>query len=372
MIIDKPPMGWNSWNTFAENIDEKLIRDTADAMVKSGLKDLGYEYVIIDDCWALRERDKDGKMVPDPKKFPSGMKALSDYIHGLGLKFGMYSCVGTMTCARYPAGLDHEFVDAQSFAEWGIDYLKYDYCFKPEMLQGRHLYRRMGAALANCGRDVLFAACSWGADKTHEWIRTADVHTWRSTGDIVDSFPSVKLLLQAQIPILPYGGQGCFNDMDMLIVGMHGKGNVGVTGCTFEEYRLHFSAWALLASPLIIGCDVRNMDKETLSILGNRDVIAVNQDRGGRQVYCVGSEEQPIFVRQLSNGDYAIGLFNLADGDGYMWLPLDELGLPYSTGKKLECVDLWSGEKVHTHNGGISAQIKAHDCLLLRAKIVNA
>ena len=184
-----PPMGWNSWNTFGEEINESLIREAADAIVKSGLKDAGYEYVIIDDCWALRERGRDGRMVPDHKKFPSGMKALAEYIHKKGLKFGMYSCAGTLTCAGYPSSFDYEFLDAATFASWGVDFLKYDYCYHSPIIHGQYLYRRMGLALENCGRDILFSACSWGSDQTHEWIKTSAASMWRSTGDIfnVDS-----------------------------------------------------------------------------------------------------------------------------------------------------------------------------------------
>ena len=208
MIKTLPPMGWNTWNTFAEKINEELILASADKLVETGLKDAGYEYVIIDDCWALRERDKNGKLVPDPEKFPHGMKYVADYIHKKGLKFGMYSCCGTMTCAGYPASYDHEFIDAATFAEWGVDFLKYDYCFRPSATEGKLLYRRMGLALANCGRDILFSGCSWGADNTHEWIGTTGANMWRSTGDIFDTWESLKSLILAQYDILPFGRHG--------------------------------------------------------------------------------------------------------------------------------------------------------------------
>lgn len=370
MYIEKPPMGWNSWNTFGEEINESLIREAADAIVKSGLKDAGYEYVIIDDCWALRERGRDGRMVPDHKKFPSGMKALAEYIHKKGLKFGMYSCAGTMTCASYPGSLDHEFIDAQTFAEWGVDYLKYDYCFKPANADGATLYRRMGLALANSGRDILFAACSWGADATHSWIRSSHAHTWRSTGDINDSFVSIKSIIEQQIPLLPYGGHGCFNDMDMLIVGMNGKGNVGLTGCTFQEYKLHFSAWALFASPLIIGCDVRSMDETTRKILLNRDVIAVNQDRGGRQVYQTQNDYGVhVFVRVMENGDVVVGLFNLNDDRRRGILFSDTIGLSQNTGRTVVFRDLWTDERRYFVNGTIELSVDAHDCVMMRGSV---
>lgn len=165
MIKLTPPMGWNSWNTFGENINEKMIFETADVMAESGLRDKGYEYLVIDDCWSLRERDENGHLVPDPEKFPHGMKAVADYVHSKGLKFGMYSCAGNMTCAGYPGSYEHEFVDAETFASWDVDFLKYDYCYHSPILHGKYLYRRMGLALENCGRDILFSACSWGLMK---------------------------------------------------------------------------------------------------------------------------------------------------------------------------------------------------------------
>ena len=241
-----PPMGWNSWNTFGANINEQLIFDTADKLVETGLRDLGYNYLVIDDCWSLRERGADGRIVPDPEKFPHGMKAVADYVHEKGLKFGMYSCAGNLTCAGYPASFDHEFVDAATFAEWGVDFLKYDYCNHNAMLHGKYLYRRMGLALKNCGRDILFSACSWGADDTALWIRETGADMWRSTGDINDSFESVRELTEQQESILPYGGTGCYNDMDMLVVGMHGKGQCGDaaawTTTQYQDAFLHMGA----------------------------------------------------------------------------------------------------------------------------------
>ena len=379
MFTLTPPMGWNSWNTFAENIDEKLIRDTADIIVEKGLDKLGYNYVIIDDCWAEKTRDKNGRLVPDKKKFPSGMKALSDYIHSKGLKFGMYSCAGTLTCAGYPSSFEYEFIDANTFAEWGVDYLKYDFCFKPEYVQGKTLYRRMGAALANCGRDIFFAACSWGAEKTHEWIRSTGAGSWRSTGDIFDNWESVKKIILQQVDrsgeycgagAMPFGGLGCFNDMDMLIVGMNGKGNVGLTGCTFQEYKLHFSAWALFASPLIIGCDVRSMDETTRKILLNRDVIAVNQDRGGRQVYQTQNDYGVhVFVRVMENGDVVVGLFNLNDDRRRGILFSDTIGLSQNTGRTVVFRDLWTDERRYFVNGTIELSVDAHDCVMMRGSV---
>ena len=389
MFIKTPPMGWNSWNTFAENINETVLMESADILVSSGLKDAGYEYIVLDDCWLLRERDENGLLVPDPAKFPHGMKYVADYIHSKGLKFGMYSCAGYLTCAGYPASFDHEFVDAKTFAEWGVDYLKYDYCFHPQSIPGHILYKRMAVALQNCGRDIVFSACSWGADMTKTWIKETGANLWRTTGDILDSWKSVKELSLIAGDALRYGSINCFPDMDMLVVGMYGKGNVGLGGLTDEEYRLHFSLWALLGSPLMIGCDIRNMNEATKSILMNPEVIRINQDPDYNQAYDCSrykdptalemdpkkeSSEYPIYVRLLSNGDFAIGMFNLSDTDAskyQMCLQLDRIGLPESTGKTLLVKDVWTGEEKVVTNGILTQTIKAHSCKLFRARVVD-
>ena len=179
MLARKPPMGWNSWNTFGWNINDKLIRETADAMVETGLRDAGYKYVVIDDCWSLRRRGPDGRIVPDPEKFPYGMKDLADYVHSKGLKLGMYSCAGTMTCAGFPGSFGHEFLDAETFASWGVDFLKYDFCHKPKLANGPILYNRMAMALKATGREILFSACNWGSDNVERWIRSSGAHMYR-------------------------------------------------------------------------------------------------------------------------------------------------------------------------------------------------
>lgn len=375
MVKLTPPMGWNSWNTFGANINEQLIFETADAMVAKGLPQKGYEYLVIDDCWSLRERDSSQRLVADPEKFPHGMKAVADYVHSKGLKFGMYSCAGNLTCAGYPGSFEHEFLDAETFAEWGVDFLKYDYCYHSPIIPGKYLYRRMGLALENCGRDILFSACSWGADETHEWIKTTGASMWRSTGDIFDTWESVKDLTRQQEKLHPYNGVGCFNDMDMLVVGMYGKGNVGLKGCSDVQYKTHFSIWAFMGSPLMIGCDVRNMSQAALDILSNEEVIRINQDKACRQpVKLVGTwsgEDLLLYSRQLESGDLAIGLFNMGEGEAYARLNLDEVGLPYSTGKTLEVRELWTGETSKVKNSTLTWCLKPYDCALLRAKVVD-
>ena len=219
-----PPMGWNSWNTFTWEINDKLIREAADAMA-SELKDAGYEYIVIDDCWSEKQRDSNGRLVPDRWKFPEGIKPVADYVHSKGLKFGMYSCAGTHTCGGHPGSFEHEFDDAETFAEWGVDYLKYDYCYKPDHIPGEILYKRMSTALRNCGRDIMFSACNWGNDDVYKWIRESGAHLFRSTGDIQDNWESIKRLALSQIGNECYGGNFCHNDIDMLVVGMHGGSN---------------------------------------------------------------------------------------------------------------------------------------------------
>lgn len=395
MVKYTPPLGWNTWNTFGKDINEQLIFETVDTMIESGLRDAGYEYVVIDDIWALKERGKDGRLVPDPEKFPHGMKHVADYIHSKGLKFGMYSSGGYLTCAQYPASYGHEWVDAASFAEWGVDFLKYDYCFHPHTVRPDTIYKRMGIALANCGRDILFSACSWGTDDTKIWIKETGAGMWRSTGDIFDTWESLKSLAQSQLTEQEYNGLGCFNDMDMLIVGMNGNGNVGISGCTEEEYRLHFSLWALLNSPLMIGCDIRDMSEETKNILMNKEVIAINQDPAGRQPFFANSFkfvkndtrkdgepfykdyplDTPIIAKFLDNGDIAIGVFNFTDTEQNPFqaaVTFDQLGLSVESGKTLEVTDLWSGEKQTVVNEVFMCDgCKPHGCRMFRAKVVD-
>ncbi len=374
MIKITPPMGWNSWNTFGPDINEQLILETADKMVETGILNAGYEYLVIDDCWSLKERDKNGRLVADPAKFPHGIKAVADYIHSKGLKFGMYSCAGTLTCGGYPGSFEHEFTDAATFAVWGVDFLKYDYCYHSSLIHGKYLYRRMGTALKNCGRNILFSACSWGADNTAEWIRETDANMWRSTGDIADSWASVKNLTDAQDKILAYGGSGCFNDMDMLIVGMYGKGYVGLEVLSDVQYKTHFSIWALLASPLMIGCDIRNMNIETFKILTNKELIKINQDNDCRQVYKlinIWNDNIKAYARSLENGDIAVGFFNFSDESGVVRLNIEELGLPESTGKTLCMHNVWEDETVTVKNGIFMHDIAPHDCLVYRCRVVD-
>lgn len=389
-----PPMGWNSWNTFTWEINDKLIREAADAMA-SELKDAGYEYIVIDDCWSEKQRDSNGRLVPDHWKFPEGIKPVADYVHSKGLKFGMYSCAGTHTCGGHPGSFEHEFDDAETFAEWGVDYLKYDYCYKPDHIPGEILYKRMSTALRNCGRDIMFSACNWGNDDVYKWIRESGAHLFRSTGDIQDNWESIKRLALSQIGNECYGGNFCHNDIDMLVVGMHGGSNnewinsteQGVNviadsgetmpklgGCTDEEYRTHFSLWAIMNSPLMIGCDIRRMTPATKEILTNKDVIAINQDIECRGPYCIKQWNNPdnVFslVKPLSNGDYAIGMFNFGDRAGEMSLQFWDIGLTTASGRGLSVYDCWKHEELGTFSERFCTTVEPHGCVVLRAKVV--
>ncbi len=372
-----PPMGWNSWNTFSWNINEELIRTTADTMVESGLLEAGYEYLVIDDCWSLRKRGEHGELVPDPEKFPNGMKAVADYVHSKGLKFGMYSCCGTHTCAGYPGSFEHEFEDAEQFASWGVDFLKYDNCFKPGHIDDPTLYRRMSTALRNCGRDILFSACNWGTEDVWNWIRSSGAQMFRSTGDIQDSWKSMSDIALSQMDKQPFSGTYCHNDMDMLIVGMHGKSDndfIAVGGCTDVEYKTHFSLWALMNSPLMIGCDIRSMTEETKQILTNRDVIAINQDvecRSPYKVQCFGwSEKLFVLAKPLANGDYAIGMFNFGDKRAEAAFGFWDIGIPAASGRGLEFYDCWEHQSLGVETERHAVEIDPHDCKIYRCKVV--
>lgn len=376
-----PPLGWNSWNTFTWDINEKLIYETADSLVEQGYRDAGYEYLVIDDCWSLKERDEKGNLVADPAKFPHGMKAVADYVHERGLKFGMYSCAGTHTCAGYPGSFEHEFQDAKQFAQWGVDYLKYDYCFKPRQISGELLYKRMNLALRNCGRDILFSACNWGEDDVYQWIRESGAHMYRSTQDIQDSWDSIQKIALSQIEKEPFTGSFCHNDMDMLVVGMHGGSNddfIGkIGGCTDTQYKTHFALWAMMGSPLMIGTDIRSASEETKKILQNPDILAINQDPEARGAYRIKVEPQWfhedeafVLVKALSNGDLAIGLFNLSDSSRELTIQFWDMGLPYASGMALSLYDCHEHKELGAYKERFAATVPACDCIVVRAKLV--
>ncbi len=378
MVVYRPPMGFNTWNTFGYDINEELIRQLADAMVESGLRDAGYEYLVIDDVWQEKERNEKGELVPDLKRFPNGMKAVADYVHSKGLKFGIYSCVGTMTCAGYPGSYRHEYTDAKTFAEWGIDFLKYDYCYRSKNAEGPDLYRRMALALKNCGRDILFSACSWGHDETAKWIDTTGANMWRLTGDIKDSWEHIKDLARQAIEVEGKNFINCFTDLDMLIVGMKGKGYCALTGCTHEEYKTHFSFWSLFGSPLMVGCDIREMDEETRGILFNKELIAINQDKEFRRPFIMNGTDLPerdaeklTVAKILGNGDVALGFFNFGDRKSHLqFFTLDMIGLDADQPLEITVQDLWTGEEYPLRNDTIEVRnLQPHCCKMYRVRV---
>lgn len=370
MLSRKPPMGFNTWNTFAENINADLIKETADKMVELGLVDAGYNYLVIDDYWSEKERDPEtGKIVPDKNKFPNGMKEVSDYVHSKGLKFGMYSCAGTRTCADYPGSYDHEFLDARTFAEYGCDFLKYDYCYKPHTADGIKLYRKMGMALKACGREILFSACNWGSDDVNKWIRSTGAHMYRSTGDIFDSFESMRDIALSQVENLAYSAPGCFNDIDMLTCGMYGKGHVARDVHTdlaqYDiDYKTEFSLWCMFSSPLMIGCDIRSISDATLKLLKNKTLIRINQDEEARPAF-VGSrlnKTTPTFVKHLSNGEFAVLFTNMGEErNGGCALYFDEIGIPAASGYGLHLVDAFTGEDIGVKKEYMMIELEKHD-----------
>lgn len=304
ILAKTPPMGFNTWNTFGPNISEQMVLEMADVMAEKGYRDAGYKYVVIDDCWSLRERDENGNLVADPEKFPHGMKYVGDYIHSKGLKFGMYSCAGIRTCAGYPASFDHEFQDARTFASWGVDFLKYDFCYFPSFANCQHRYLTMAQALRASGRDILFSACNWGVQEPWSWMRSVGAHMYRSTGDIWDNFPSTAGIMKSQMGNFNANAAGCFNDMDMLTVGMGGQGNVGDANCnTYGEYEMQFAYWCFCAAPLMMGADLRKVGEEYRTLLQHKELIRLNQDPECRPPYKVREDNgYTVFIRHLADG----------------------------------------------------------------------
>lgn len=396
MIAVRPPMGWNSWNTFGKDIDETLIFQIADTMVEKGYLAAGYEYLVIDDCWALKERDENGDLVPDPEKFPHGMKAVADYVHSKGLRFGMYSCAGILTCAGYPSSYDHEFRDAALFAEWGVDYLKYDYCNFPKNADGMNRYHTMSMALKATGREICFAACNWGAEQSWNWMRSIGAHTYRSTGDIFDNYRSFMGIFQSQLEHFSQSGPYCFNDLDMLTVGMYNKGNAAIgKPCTDGEYRMQFSLWCLAGSPLMIGADIRDMTPQMEGLLLNQRLIEVDQDRECRPPCLLGrrsvavpvpKEEkadavEPLkivkdklytFIKHLSDNRFVIAYYNLHEEEQEISCIFADAGVPYASGYGFQMEDMFTGEDLGVVRDYHIAVVPGHDCRLYRCRLVRA
>ncbi len=365
-----PPMGWNSWNKFACNVSEDMIREMADAMVKSGMKDAGYQYVVIDDCWQVT-RDENGNIVADPHRFPSGIKALADYVHSLGLKFGIYSDAGSKTCAGRPGGLGHEYQDAVQYAAWGVDYLKYDWC-NTTTQDAKASYANIRAALDAAGRPIVLSICEWGKAQPWLWGKEVGGNLWRTTGDIQDRWSGKKEwkpgdccsygvvdIVDAEADLYSYAGPGHWNDPDML--------EVGNGGMTDVEYRSHFSLWAILAAPLIAGNDLRSMRPEIRDILTNKDVIAIDQDPLGMQGRRVSkSGDREVWAKQLQDGSRAVVLLNRGAAAQNVAVTWGEIGYPDHLSASVR--DLWEHKELAKATGKFSATAPSHGVVMVTVR----
>ncbi|MCQ2134618.1 MAG: glycoside hydrolase family 27 protein [Bacteroidales bacterium] len=370
-LAPTPPMGWNSWNKFGCNVSENLIKDIADAMVSSGMKDAGYEYVVIDDCWQI-DRDENGVIVCDPERFPNGMKAVADYVHGLGLKFGIYSCAGTHTCQGRPGSMGYQFIDAKTYAEWGVDYLKYDWCDN-EGQNARAAYLTMANAIKATGHPIVFSICEWGENQAWEWGKGIG-HLWRVTPDIRACYDckfdwggvGVLGCIDAMAPLHEYAGPGHWNDAEMLEVG---NGEM-----TKDEQISHFAMWCMLAAPLMSGNDLRDMSLQTIEILTNKEAIAVNQDPLGKQAVLfmdMDGHDRQIWAKPLANGEIAVCFLNRGRDTwnlDYNWLNQTmyfATEINFRT-NEYNIRDLWAHKDLGTSKGRLVADINPHGCLMVR------
>ncbi|HWB25062.1 MAG TPA: glycoside hydrolase family 27 protein [Chitinophagaceae bacterium] len=374
-LAPTPPMGWNSWNTFQTHIDENLVKATADLFISDGLKDAGYTYIVLDDGWMTMQRDKDGNLVPDPQKFPHGMKALAAYVHSKGLKFGLYNCAGTKTCAGYPGTKGYEEQDARNYAAWDVDYLKFDWC-NTQGQDAKESYTKMSEALKKAGRPIIFSLCEWGSHKPWEWAAPVG-QLWRTTGDIGIVFDSIKkfggwtpmsamYIVDKEADIRQYAGPGHWNDPDMLEVG---------NGMTASEDRAHFSMWCMLAAPLMMGNDLRKMTPETKATLTNKDVIALDQDKLGIQAFRYSKTgKTEVWFKPLSGGDWAVCFLNrdnVAHKMSFDWKAenvADDLSNRTLDAAKntYKIKDLWSKAKLGSTAKTTEVDVPAHDVVVLR------
>jgi len=363
-LAKTPPMGWNSWNKFGCNVSEELIKQIADAMVSNGMKDAGYQYIVIDDCWQV-DRDSQGNIIPDGKRFPSGIRALADYVHAKGLKFGIYSDAGTLTCEKRPGSRGYEFQDARQYAAWGVDYLEYDWCSTSTQNQ-QASYSTMRDALVKSGRPIVFSLCEWGSSKPWLWAREVG-NLWRTTSDIQDCWDCKRdwggmgfvHILDLQNGLESYAGPGHWNDPDML--------EVGNGGMTTTEYRSHFSLWCILAAPLIAGNDIRSMSPEIAEILTNKELIAVDQDQMGMQGRRVKRDaELEVWARQLADGSRAVALVNRGTAEKNISVTWSEIGYPNYLPASVR--DLWARKDLGKRTGSFSATVESHGVVVVKIK----
>jgi alpha-galactosidase len=365
-LAKTPPMGWNSWNKYAcKGINEKVVRETADTMVSNGMKDAGYQFVIIDDCWQTG-RDAAGNIVADAEKFPSGIKALADYIHAKGLKFGIYTDAGTMTCAKRPGSIGHEYQDAKQYANWGVDYLKEDWCNTLPGQSSESSYTLMRDALAASGRPIVFSICEWGSTKPWLWAGPIG-NLWRSTADIQDCWSckrdwggnGVTQIIDQMNGLETFAGPGHWNDPDML--------EVGNGGMTKEEYRAHFSMWAMFSAPLLAGNDISSMTADTKEILLNKEVIAIDQDALGRQAHRVKKmDDLEVWSKQLNDGSRAVALLNRSAAPAKISVAWTDIGYPDNLTASVR--DLWAAKDLQKQRGSYTADVPSHGVVMVTVR----
>ncbi|XP_048234964.1 alpha-galactosidase 1 isoform X2 [Ricinus communis] len=354
MMFQTPPMGWNSWNHFHCEINETVVRETADALVLSGLARRGYKYVNIDDCWGAYDRDFKGNLVANRSTFPSGIKALADYVHSKGLKMGIYADSGYRTCSgRMPGSLGLEEKDAKTFASWGIDYLKYDNCYNDDT-RPTIRYLAMSRALKKTKRPIFFSMCEWGDMRPALWGAKL-ANSWRTTDDISDSWESMLKIADLNEVYANYAKPGAWNDPDML--------EVGNGGMKYSEYVVHFSIWAISKAPLLLGCDIRHMNYETMKIIGNEEVIAVNQDQLGVQARKVRMEgEREIWAGPLSGNRKVVLMVNRKTWGSPLTAHWDDIGFN-SNNIVVQARDLWEHHTLEKpFQGNMTAYINPHSC----------
>jgi len=353
-LAPTPPMGWNSWNRFKGNVDERLVIESAEAMVASGMRDAGYRYVVVDDGWMAPQRDRDGELVADPARFPRGIAAVADRVHALGLGFGIYTDAGTNTCMGLPASLGYEFRDARRFAEWGVDYLKVDWCHTSGM-GPRTLYAKWAMAVHATRRPIVLSICEWGRARPWEWAGSIG-HLWRTTWDIQPDWPSVMAILDRQADLHRFSGPDHWNDPDMLEVG---NGEL-----TIDESRAHFALWAILAAPLMAGNDLRDMPDEVRGAITAPEIIAIDQDPLGRQGRRVQSKDAcEVWLRELAGGSRVVAALNRGTASREIAVTFGELGID---DRRVRVRDLWERADRSTAAGEILADTAPHSATVLR------
>jgi alpha-galactosidase len=375
LLAATPPMGWMSWNQFGPEVSDPLIRETAETMLAKGMRKAGYEYICIDDLWHGGDRGADGKLYPDPKRFPQGIRPLADWLHGKGFKLGMYTDAAEKTCADQPGSYGHEEVDARTFADWGVDYLKVDYCYAPEDPDTAIArYRKMIQAIRKTGRPIVFSVCEWGPREPWTWAPQIGAQLWRTTWDIRDVWQGgysaaragVMDIVDRQAELADFAGPGHWNDPDALVVGLYGKGNYtspkGYAPLNDTEYRSQMSLWCLMASPLTVTCDLRRMNDITTTTLTHPEIIAIDQDPFGKQARrAIKDRDIEVWKKPLSNARVAIGLLNRGSQTAEVKLKWTDIALADAWKVR----DVWAGKDLGEVKGTVTMPVESHETKVL-------